>query len=437
MSGTRITVIDCIMGSGKTSYAIQYVNSHPEQSFVYCTPFLDEVQRIKEQCLNAHFYDPTCYNGRKIDDFNRLLMEGKNIVLTHATFANADEDTLEYISNTDYVLIMDETLNILENFNNVCSDSKQTVTKADIRMLMDSGCISVDDYGKVSWTGESYRGGKFSDAEKYAKNGTLLYIDQSMFVWQFPASIFEAFKETFVLTYLFDGSILKPYLQYHSIPYELKSVYQVEGKYEIKEYDRDQAKIKSIKRLIQIYDNAKANDYRGTSLSKKWYSGNGEKLPTLKKHLHNFFQNKMRARAHDILWTCPKDYYKQLKGKGYIRVRKLTQEESVLPKTEKEKIEKKLSCFLSSNAKATNDYRERSVLAYCVNMFLNPYIKKYFKKKNLKDGTQIEVNEELFALSCMLQWIFRSQVREGKPITVYIPSVRMRTLLQRWLDLDF
>ena len=145
----------------------------------------------------------------------------------------------------------------------------------------------------------------------------------------------------------------------------------------------------------------------------------------------------MRAKAQDILWTCPKEYYKQLKGKGYIRVRKLTQEELILPKTEKEKIEKKLSCFLSSNAKATNDFRERSVLAYCVNMFLNPYTKKYFKKKNLKDGTQIEVNEELFALSCMLQWIFRSQVREGKPITVYIPSARMRNLLQRWLALEF
>ena len=115
----NITVIDCIMGAGKTSYAIQFINDHPELSFVYCTPFLDEVTRIKEQCHSANFRDPTYSLGRKIDDFNRLLMNGENIVLTHSTFANADEDTMEYIGNNDYILIMDETLNTLENFNDV------------------------------------------------------------------------------------------------------------------------------------------------------------------------------------------------------------------------------------------------------------------------------------------------------------------------------
>ena len=144
----------------------------------------------------------------------------------------------------------------------------------------------------------------------------------------------------------------------------------------------------------------------------------------------------MHAKSNMILWTCPKQYYEKLKGKGYICVRRLNQEERQLSETEQEKIKKKLSCFLSSNAKATNDYKDRSVLAYCVNMFLNPYIKKYFVKKNTKDGTQIEVNEELFALSCMLQWIYRSQIRDGKSITVYIPSKRMCDLLRRWLNLE-
>ena len=144
----------------------------------------------------------------------------------------------------------------------------------------------------------------------------------------------------------------------------------------------------------------------------------------------------MNARSNEILWTCPKQYYGKLKGKGYICIRRLTPEEKSLPETERTKIEKRLSCFLSSNAKATNDYKDRAVLAYCVNMFLNPYIKKYFQKKNLKDGTQIEVKEELFALSCMLQWIYRSQIRDDKETTVYIPSRRMRNLLERWLKLE-
>ena len=433
----NITVIDCIMGAGKTSYAIQFINDHPELSFVYCTPFLDEVTRIKEQCHSANFRDPTYSLGRKIDDFNRLLMNGENIVLTHSTFANADEDTMEYIGNNDYILIMDETLNTLENFNDVCSDQKQTVKKDDIKLLLQQQLISVDEYGKVSWIGKSYSGSKYSDVEKYAKNGTLLFLDNSLFVWEFPAQIFNRFRHVFVCTYLFDGSILKPYFEYHNLQYQKKSVKKnLDNGYSLVEYTPDFAVINRCKQLISIYDNPKANDYRGTSLSKKWYENNSDKLQILKKHLTNYFINQTKARSNEILWTCPKQYYAKLKGKGYICIRRLTQDEKLLPETERKKIEKRLSCFLSSNAKATNDFKDRSVLAYCVNMFLNPYIKKYFQKKNLKDGTQILVNEELFALSCMLQWIYRSQIRDDKEITVYIPSRRMRSLLQRWLNLE-
>jgi hypothetical protein len=44
------------------------------------------------------------------------------------------------------------------------------------------------------------------------------------------------------------------------------------------------------------------------------------------------------------------------------------------------------------------------------------------------------VSEESFALGEMVQWIYRSQIRNGKPITVYVPSRRMRELLIDWLN---
>jgi hypothetical protein len=34
----------------------------------------------------------------------------------------------------------------------------------------------------------------------------------------------------------------------------------------------------------------------------------------------------------------------------------------------------------------------------------------------------------------MLQWIFRSAVRDEKEIWLYIPSKRMRDLLVEWMD---
>ena len=44
------------------------------------------------------------------------------------------------------------------------------------------------------------------------------------------------------------------------------------------------------------------------------------------------------------------------------------------------------------------------------------------------------MDEDLFALSEMLQFIWRSAIREGKDIHLYIPSSRMRGLLETWLD---
>jgi hypothetical protein len=44
-----IKVIDAICGAGKTSYAIQYMNENLDKLFVYVTPFLKEIERVKSQ----------------------------------------------------------------------------------------------------------------------------------------------------------------------------------------------------------------------------------------------------------------------------------------------------------------------------------------------------------------------------------------------------
>ena len=40
----------------------------------------------------------------------------------------------------------------------------------------------------------------------------------------------------------------------------------------------------------------------------------------------------------------------------------------------------------------------------------------------------------MFALSEMLQWIWRSRIRQGESINIYVPSKRMRNLLLDWLN---
>ena len=53
--------------------------------------------------------------------------------------------------------------------------------------------------------------------------------------------------------------------------------------------------------------------------------------------------------------------------------------------------------------------------------------------KQFIDHYHIEFDEDLFSLSALLQWIWRSQIRDGRPVDIYIPSERMRTLLKVWM----
>ena len=310
----EITVIDAIMGAGKTTFAIQMINENPEISYIYCTPFLDEVKRIRESC-NRDFKEPQYKGKRKIDDFNSLLLDGKDIVVTHSTFANSNQETLELIENGEYVLILDETLDILIDFNEVATN---TVSKADVKMLLQEGFISYDKYGRVTWLKNHYPDTRYYDIERFAKNGNLFYLDGAMLVWQFPPQIFGLFKKVILLTYMFDGSFLKPYFEYHKIPYDLAGIQFIDGKYELTKYYCNYEEQKYFKNLIDILDDKKMNDYNASALSKSWYMRqNKNTLKKLQNNIYNYLRNITKAKAESILWTAPKDYKDALKGRGY------------------------------------------------------------------------------------------------------------------------
>ena len=436
----NIIVIDQIMGKGKTSWAIQYMREHPDRHFIFVTPFLEEVARIKNSLPELNFFEPDHKKGKsKLESFNSLLMEGRNIVTTHKTFSNATDETVEYLRNGNYVLILDEVLDILIQFNDACKDR---ISSKDIEILIDKNFISVDKYGKVHWISKDYTGSAYTNVERTAKNGTLYLIDNTFLVWSFPEKIFSLFEDVYVLTYLFNGSYLKPYFEYHNIPYSYKGIAKDENnKYILTEHKDDIAMRAKYKDLISICDNPKMNNFNASSLSKSWYDKQFRKdqLKGLQRMTQNYFQNITKAKAADILWTCPqgdKDadnakgkFAKRLSGKGYTQ-RPYTADEKEL--SDKDRAKVKRDCFLACNARATNDYGDRGVLAYLFNMFPNPYIKRYFESKNEADNTNIHVDENTLALSVMLQWIWRSRIRNNQPIKIWIPSTRMRNLLIDW-----
>ena len=73
-----------------------------DESFNYCTPFLDEIKRIREKCGKDKILQPNNYNTSKIDSFNTLLNFGENIAVTHSAFLNATPETIELIKQGEY-----------------------------------------------------------------------------------------------------------------------------------------------------------------------------------------------------------------------------------------------------------------------------------------------------------------------------------------------
>ena len=122
-------------------------------------------------------------------------------------------------------------------------------------------------------------------------------------------------------------------------------------------------------------------------------------------YIDNCFNNIWRdIPAEKRLWGSYCGEFNKIKGKGYTKA------------------------FLTFNAKETNEYRDRNHLAYIANLFMNVNEKKFYQLHG------IEVDEDIFALSIMVQWIWRSAIRDGEKIYIYIPSKRMRTILSNWMD---
>ena len=83
----KVTVIDSIMGSGKTTSAINMINNSSDDiRFIYITPYLDEVSRIIQSCPEKKFKQPRNNGGTKLEDIKNLINKGNNIVSTHALF---------------------------------------------------------------------------------------------------------------------------------------------------------------------------------------------------------------------------------------------------------------------------------------------------------------------------------------------------------------
>lgn len=395
-----VKVCDMIAGAGKTSSAITQMNEDTDSRYIFITPFLEEAERIKASCPAREFAAPENARHNKLEDLHELLANKRNIVSTHALFKSYNAVTKSLIQAGGYKLIMDEVSEVVTQIE---------ISKADIDMLRSGHFISVDSTnGRVSWEAEGYKG-RFQYVMDAVKTGNVELYRHRTLLWTYPVEIFSAFQDVVILTYLFDAQKQKYYFDLHGVETTKIGVTRENGVYRFCDYPCELADLSELSNKIHILEDKKLNAVgdKPSALSTSWYKSKKASrscdLVKLKNNITNVFINRFHSRSEENLWTTFNAYQKCLQEKGYIKG------------------------FLACNARSTNKYCSRDHLAYCVNCYLNPVEKNYF----LAHG--IDVDEDQYALSEMIQWVWRSAIRNGREIWLYVPSRRMRELFQGWL----
>lgn len=112
------------MGSGKSTWAINYINQHPDERFLCIVPLLSECDRFKND-TEIEIVDPEKW-GNKWKHFRWLVENNKNIVTTHSLIQKMDLDMLELLKSRDYILMIDECLDVLDSLQNALSFTRQS-----------------------------------------------------------------------------------------------------------------------------------------------------------------------------------------------------------------------------------------------------------------------------------------------------------------------
>ena len=400
-----IKVCDAIMGSGKSQSTISYINDHKNEKFVYITPYLDEATRIRDGCPDLQFAEPSktisSYNFSKLEHTKYLLEKGRNITTTHAAFRSYTNDMLESIRRGGYTLFVDEAVEVFQ---------EAKYSDGDIDVFLESGYVQYES-GVYSLTGKEYTGDRLRDLFEMLQCNNLIKVDSKAkgtqyYYWTLPREIFTSFKEVYILTYLFDSQEIKYFMDINKIDYKYIGIRHEGSEYHFTEYpEYIPSYVENLENKLRIFSKEKINcvgDNRN-ALSANWLKTHTTEREVLRKNLYTFMRYHNQCSCNDIMWSTFNGNVKSLRGRGFY-----TQN-------------------VAFNKKATNDYRDRSVLAYCVNIFAHPNKVRFFARYG------ITYDENGYALSTMIQWIWRSAIRDGKEIQLYIPSRRMRELLVAWI----
>ena len=404
-----IHVVDAMMGQGKTSAAITYINRSPAQRrFFFLTPYVREGHRIAQACPDRQIVVLEEKKGSKLNDLRYRVNRHENVASTHALFERYTPDILEKIRDGHYTLILDEAYAVSKTITDTL--------KKNFLCLLNNGIVSVDPKTHLAYftdgTARGFDSTTMKDIIDRIAAQTVYYYDNKLLIWIFPVEILEAFDEVIVMTYLFQAQHIYYYLQINGATFDYWGTRKLpDGQYEFCPIGEATPFAPNLNVLINILDDQKLNAIGSSpkALCSKWAKADlahrgGSSIEQLGRNVRNVQKNIYQCSTKDFMWTC------------YKNERELMEDKNLKYN------------WVQCTEKATNEWKNRHYLAYCVNLHEHPDIYDYFEMMGLTP------DQDRWALSEMIQWIWRSAIRDGEEIWIYIPSKRMRTLLENWID---
>lgn len=401
------------MGAGKSQAAIEYINNlSPGERVVYTAIYNDEAERIQKGCPRAKMFFAECEdhsNKTKWPLIEQAIRYGRNVACTHQALPFFSPDTLAYIAAQNYTLIIDESYDVIRPVSG--RDRKA------FQFLFDCGCLDIDEEtGQVSFVKNFDTSVLVAFSNNNMVNlipyGNIFYSNKELVFWTFPVNVLNAFKRVVVMSYMLDAQPMHYYLLCNKFQINKLGVHKFEdGHYEFCRPDDSDGFPFDPRDMIEILQRDKINSIgeRRTALSVSWCARTAKEddkggVDQLGRNVWNVFKNIYRCKPTDFVWTCFSKYRDRFDRRGII------------------------TRYVSFNQRASNKYSNAHYLAYAVNVFNQPNCYNYFKARGL------EMDMDRWALSVMIQWIWRSAIRNGEKIYIYLPSKRMRDLLEDWMD---
>lgn len=449
MDGTNLCLAP--MGGHKTSWAMSYMNSHSDK-WIYAAPLLSESRRIVEGCPRRGFVEPMVIpkspfhkKMSKREHLLSLIEGGLNISTTHAMLTGFDSTILEAIKSENYHLMLDETPEFVEPFN---------MSMDRLKEMVDGEYLAVDDVATGQPAGSQptvqrlralskarhFRATSPSKAKqdgtgawhwtkrmrayllklfRLADAGQLYLVDGQHVVRVLPPEMLTAFESSSILTFMPEGSYLSSWMAANGIEPHHRTVTMSGGKALLDVWagpNADEGFRSTVGGLIQVYE--------GTGpKSLNWI---GEPTAKSKNPLTtNWWEKELTHEKAKALHTLCGSFFKRHRQPGTTAEHNMW---TVLGSVRELVAGDGSSCenWVASTTRATNLYIHKANIAFMANPYPLVPVDAYFK------GLGKPIDTDKFSLSVLLQWAWRSRLREGKPVSAYIPSSRMRELFSRW-----